>query len=109
MAMDPELTRAFEQGVEQDEILAAGGHYAVGTVPGTTWKFLVILGTLITIFGLVLELSLHGWVPPIPGYVPSPLGSTLILAVPVAGVLILLLGIGLAVRVRRDPPIEPIV
>jgi hypothetical protein len=107
--MSSELSEEFDEGVEQDEILARGGNYAVGTVPGTTWKALVIIGGLVTIAGVVLELMLHGWIAPIPGYVPTPLGSALLLAVPVAGVLILLAGFGLAGRNRRDPPIEPIV
>ena len=107
--MSPELSEEFNEGVEQDEILARAGHYSVGTVAGATWKALVIIGALVTVAGIVLELMLHGWLQPIPGYVPSSLGAGLILAVPVAGLLILVAGIGLGAHNRRDPPIEPIV
>jgi len=107
--MDSELSQEFDTGVEQDEILARGGMYAVGTVPGTTWKALVLIGVIVTLFGLLLELMVRGWFYPIPDYFPTPLGSGLVLAVPVAGILILIAGLAQRSRARRDPPIEPIV
>ena len=58
--MDSELSQEFDTGVEQDEILARGGMYAVGTVPGTTWKALVLIGVIVTLFGLLLELMVRG-------------------------------------------------
>ncbi len=109
MAIDPELSREFDTGVEQDEILAGGGDYPVATVPGTTWKALVIIGVVVTIAGFVLILMAAGYLYPIPDYYPTPLGSGLFLTVPIAGILILIAGIAAAIHNRRDPPIEPIV
>lgn len=109
MALDGELSEEFDTGVEQDEILARGGLYTLGTVPGTTWKALVLIGSVVTLLGIVLELMVRGWIYPIPTYYPTPLGSALVLAVLVAGVIVLLAGIASAARSRRDPPIEPIV
>jgi hypothetical protein len=107
--MDSQLSEEFDTGVEQDEILARGGMYAVGTVPGTTWKALVVIGAVVAVFGVLLELMVRGWIYPIPDYFPTPLGSGLVLAVPVAGLLILLSGLAVRARARREPPIEPIV
>ncbi|HXW67437.1 MAG TPA: hypothetical protein VEL82_06145 [Thermoplasmata archaeon] len=107
--MSAELSEEFDADVAQDEILAGGGHYSLGTVPGTTWKALVLIGAVVTIFGLLFELMIHGYVYPLPDYLPTPLGMTLVLAVPVAGLLTLIAGLALAARARREPPLEPIV
>lgn len=107
--MDSELSEEFDTGVAEDEIVAGAGHYSLGTVPGTTWKALVIIGVITTLAGIVLQFMAKGWIYPVPSYYPTPLGSALFLTVLVAGVLILLVGLGLRSRGIREPPLEPIV
>ncbi len=103
------LSQEFDTGVAEDEIEAGAGKYSLGTVPGTTWKALVAIGAVTTIAGLVFELMTRGWLYPIPDYAPTPLGSAFVLAVIVAGLLILAAGGGLRRHEARDPPLEPIV
>lgn len=107
--MDSELSKEFDTGVAEDEIEAGAGHYSLGTVPGTTWKALVIIGTVTTVAGIVFELMTRGWVYSIPDYLPTPLGSALVLSVLIVGIIILVVGLGLRGRERREPPLEPIV
>ncbi len=107
--MDPELSEEFDTGVEQDEILAGGGLYNVGTVPGTAWKALVIMGSILIVAGVLLDLMTHGWIVPVEDYAPTPLGSALFLAVVIAGIVILVAGLAYRGYGRREPPIEPIV
>lgn len=107
--MDSDLSREFDTGVAEDEIEAGAGHYSLGTVPGTTWKALVIIGAVTTIGGVVLELMTRGWIYPIADYVPTPLGSALVLTVLVAGFIILVAGLAARRHTSRDPPLEPIV
>lgn len=89
--------------------MARAGNYSIGTLPGTTWKALVIIGSVTLIVGIAFEILSRSSVYPIGDYWPTPLGPLLIVVVLVAGVSILLAGIGLAAADRRDPPIEPIV
>ena len=107
--MDSQLSREFDQGVAEDEIEAGAGHYSLGTVPGTTWKALVIIGTVTILVGTLLELMTRRWLYPITDYDPTPLGSAFALAVLVAGLLILVAGLALRRRGTREPPLEPIV
>lgn len=107
--MDAELSEEFDTGVAEDEIVAGAGHYSLGTVPGTTWKALVIIGTVTTLAGIGLELMTRGWIYPIPDYLPTPLGSALVLTVLIAGLLILASGFGARRWGLREPPLEPIV
>jgi hypothetical protein len=107
--MDGQLSEEFDQGVAEDEIEAHAGHYSLGTVPGTTWKALVIIGVVTAVTGALLELMTLGWIYPIPDYLPTPLGSALVLTVLVAGLLILAAGWGVRRHEARDPPLEPIV
>jgi len=107
--MDGRLSEEFDQGVAEDEIVAGAGHYNLGTVPGTTWKALVIIGAITTLWGIVLELMTRGWIYPVADYFPTPLGSGLVLSVLVAGLLILVVGFGVRRRAAREPPLEPIV
>lgn len=105
---DEELSQEFDQGVAEDEILAEGGLYSIGTVPGTTWKALVLIGSITTVAGVLFQLMIRGWIYPLPDY-PTPLGATLLLAVPIAGVLILIAGVAVRARGKREPPLSPIV
>lgn len=107
--MDAELSEEFDTGVAEDEIVAGAGHYSLGTVPGATWKALVIIGIITALVGLLLELMTHGWPYPIADYFPTPLGSALVLTVLVAGILILAVGLGVRSWGRHEPPLEPIV
>jgi membrane protease YdiL (CAAX protease family) len=107
--MDAQLSEEFDTGVAEDEIEAGAGHYSLGTVPGTTWKALVIIGSITTLAGIALEFMTRGWFFPVPEYYPTPLGSALVLTVLVAGLLILGAGVGLRGANARDPPLEPIV
>lgn len=107
--MDSQLSEEFDMGVAEDEIEAGAGKYSLGTVPGTTWKALVIIGAITTLTGIVLELMTRGWIYAVADYFPTPLGSALVLAVLVAGILILLVGLALRSRSDREPPLEPIV
>jgi hypothetical protein len=107
--MDSQLSREFDQGVAEDEIVAGAGHYSTGTVPGTTWKALLIIGTVTTVTGIVLELMTLGLILPLADYFPTPLGSGLVLSVLVAGLLILVAGLGVRRYGAREPPLEPIV
>ena len=106
---DTELSEEFDTGVAEDEIVAGGGHYNVGTVPGTTWKALLIIGVLLALFGIVLELMVMGWIYPIPDYLPTPLGSGLALGAFFPGLVIVLAGFLVRSHDQREPPIEPIV
>jgi len=108
-SMDRQLSQEFDQGVAEDEIVAGAGHYSLGTVPGTTWKALVIIGAVTTLWGIVLELMTRGWILPVADYFPTPLGSGLVLSVLVAGLLILAVGFGVRRHGAREPPLEPIV
>jgi len=107
--MDGQLSEEFDTGVAEDEIEAGAGHYSLGTVPGTTWKALTIIGAVTTLTGIVLELMTRGLILPVADYLPTPLGSGLVLAVLVTGILVLVAG--LSVRRYRigEPPLEPIV
>ena len=107
--MDSELSEEFDTGVAEDEIEAGAGKYSLGTVPGTTWKALVIIGAITTLSGIVLELMTQGWIYPVADYFPTPLGSALVLTVLVVGILILLAGLVLRRQGAREPPLEPIV
>ncbi len=107
--MDSQLSEEFDTGVAEDEIEAGAGHYSLGTVPGTTWEALVLIGTFTTLAGIVLELMNHGWIYPVPEYLPTPLGSALVWAVVVAGLLILGAGLAARRRLSLEPPLEPIV
>jgi hypothetical protein len=109
VAISEEMSEEFDTDVKETEILARGSYYSVGTVRGTTWKALVLLGAVVFLFGIALELMTRGYIYPIPEYLPTPLGSGLILTVPIAGFLILIVGIALRSSDRADPPIEPIV
>ncbi len=103
------LSQEFDTGVAEDEIEAAAGKYSIGTVPGTTWKALVAIGLVTTLVGVALEAMTYGGFAPLPVYYPTPLGSGLLLAVVVAGLLILAVGAALRRQTIRDPPLEPIV
>ena len=107
--MDAELSEEFDTGVAQDEILADGGLYNVGTVPGATWKALVIIGVVLAAFGIDLELMVQGWIYPIPDYLPTPIGSGLALIVFVPGLACILAAIAARRREREEPPPRPIV
>ncbi len=107
--MDSQLSEEFDTGVAEDEIVAGAGHYSLGTVPGTTWKALVIIGSITTLTGIVLELMTRGWIYPIPNYFPTPIGSALVLSVLLAGIVILFAGVGVRSRGAREAPLEPIV
>jgi hypothetical protein len=107
--MDSQLSQEFDQGVAMDEIEAGAGHYSLGTVPGTTWKALVIMGAVTIVVGILLEIMTRRWLYPIPDYDPTPLGSAFALTVLVAGLLMLVAGLVLHRRGAREPPLEPIV
>jgi membrane protease YdiL (CAAX protease family) len=107
--MDGQLSDEFDTGVAEDEIVAGAGHYSLGTVPGTTWKALVIIGSITTLAGIALEFMTRGWIYPVADYYPTPLGSGLVLSVLVAGLLSLGVGLGLRRQGAREPPLEPIV
>jgi hypothetical protein len=108
--MDAQLSEEYDDDIAQDEVLAAGGLYNVGTVPGTSWKFLVGIGVVLTVVGAVLDLTALVGVLPLPDYDPTPIGSALLLAVLVAGILCLIAGAALAAASRRRPGrIKPIV
>lgn len=107
--MDSQLSEEFDTGVAEDEIEAGAGKYSLGTVPGTTWKALVIIGAITTLAGIVLDLMTRGWIYSVTDYFPTPLGSALFLSVLVAGLLILVAGLGLRRHEAREPPLEPIV
>jgi len=105
--MDPQLSEEFDQGVAEDEIVAGAGQYSLGTVPGTTWKAFVITGVITALAGGTLEPMTRGWIHPVPDSDPTPLGSALVLTVPVGGLRILGAGLGLRRPGVRDPPLEP--
>jgi hypothetical protein len=107
--MDSQLSEEFDQGVAEDEIVAGAGHYSLGTVPGTTWKALVIIGAVTLAAGILLEFMTRGWAYTVAEYIPTPLGSGLVLSVLVAGFLILIAGLIVRGRAAREPPLEPIV
>ncbi len=107
--MDAELSEEFDTGVAEDEILAEGGLYSVGMVPGTTWKALVLIGAITVAFGIDLELMVAGWIYPLPDYLPTPLGSGVPLLVLLSGLAILAAGLVVRGRTRREPPPRPIV
>ncbi|HXY47152.1 MAG TPA: hypothetical protein VEK13_04575 [Thermoplasmata archaeon] len=107
--MDTQLSEEFDTGVAEDEIVAGADRYSLGTVPGTTWKALAIIGTVTTLTGIVLELMTRGLIFPVADYLPTPLGSGLVLSVLVAGLLILVAGLGVRRYGAREPPLEPIV
>jgi len=107
--MDNQLSEEFDTGVAEDEIEAGAQHYSLGTVPGTTWKALAIIGIVTTLTGIVLELMTRGLILPMADYFPTPLGSGLVGSVLVAGLLILIVGLGVRRHVAREPPLEPIV
>jgi membrane protease YdiL (CAAX protease family) len=107
--MDPLLSEEFDTGVAEDEIVARAGHYSLGTVPGTTWKALAIIGSITTLAGIALEFMTRGWIYSVADYYPTPLGSALVLSVLVVGLLILGVGLGLRRHEAREPPLEPIV
>ena len=107
--MDNQLSEEFDTGVAEDEIEAGAGHYSLGTVPGTTWKALTIIGTVTTLTGIALELMTRGVIFPVPDYLPTPLGSGLVLSVLIVGVLVLAAGLGMRRHGMREPPLEPIV
>lgn len=109
MSLDAGLSEEFDTGVAEDEIEAGAGKYSLGTVPGTTWKALLIVGSITTLAGVVLELMTRGWFYSLPDYYPTPLGSALVLTVLIAGLLILVAAWGAARSERREPPLEPIV
>ncbi len=108
--MDAELSDEFDDDVAQDQVLAAGGLYEVGTVSGTGWKFVLGIGIVLTAVGLLLDLTALRGILPIPDYYPTPIGSALLVAVLVVGVLLLVAGIVLAATSRRrGDGIKPIV
>ena len=107
--MDSQLSEEFDTGVAEDEVVAGAGHYSLGTVPGTTGKALTIIGAVTTLAGIVLELMTRGLIYPVADYLPTPLGSGLVLSVLVVGLLILIAGLGVRRYGTREPPLEPIV
>jgi hypothetical protein len=107
--MDGQLSREFDQGVAEDEIVAGGGHYSIGTVPGTTWKALVIIGAVTIVAGILLEIMTRRYLYPITDYDPTPLGSAFALTVLVLGFLVLVAGLAVRRQAAREPPLEPIV
>lgn len=109
MTLDSELSEEFDTGVEQDEILAKGGLYHTGLVPGTTWKGLLIAGIVVTVLGILLEILAHTSYYPLPDDFPTPFGSALILAVPLVGIVLLIAAFAVRAQGLREPPIEPIV
>lgn len=98
------MSREFDADVEQDELLARGGLYEVDPVPGTGWKFLVGIGVVLTALGIVFDLTALDGILPLPDYDPTPLGSALLLAVMVVGLICLVAGIALGVVGRSRPP-----
>jgi hypothetical protein len=107
--MDSELSEEFDTGVAEDEIEAGAGKYSLGTVPGAAWKAWVIVGFVILVAGFLLEPVLFGRFFTPMQYVSGAGSSLLVLAMLVAGVLVLASGFALRRRTIREPPIEPIV
>ncbi len=104
------MSEEFDADVAQDEVMAAGGLYRVPPVPGTTRNFLLIMGGVALALGVLLELMVHGIVYPIPNYFPTALGSALVVAVLVLGVVGIIAGIAVHYTDHREPrSLKPIV
>lgn len=108
--MSAEIEAELDADVEQDEILAKSGMYNVAPLPGTGGRFLVGIGIVMTLVGVLLELMVAGYVFPIPDSFPTPLGSALVLAVGIAGGVCLVAGLVRLAMDRRNPDeLRPIV
>jgi hypothetical protein len=103
------MSREFDAGVDQDQVMAWGGLYSVGLLPGTTWKALMVLGGIVFAFGALLTAAVEGWVSVLGSFDLTSSGFALVLAVPVAGAALLAAGFADRAYVHRRPPIRALV